>query len=94
MPHGIIHGMELRIDHAGRIVIPKPLRERLGFSPETVLEAIEQPPGVLIRRAEEKPAMRLEGGLWVHYGGDPGLDWDQVVDDAREDRIQDLLRIR
>jgi AbrB family looped-hinge helix DNA binding protein len=35
--------MELRIDKAGRVVIPKPLRERLGFKPDTELEAVEQP---------------------------------------------------
>jgi AbrB family looped-hinge helix DNA binding protein len=33
-------GMELRIDKAGRVVIPKPLRERLGFKPDTELEAV------------------------------------------------------
>ena len=39
--------MGIRIDKAGRIVVvPKPLRERLGFKPETELEAIEQPEGV------------------------------------------------
>ncbi|MGD0486496.1 MAG: AbrB/MazE/SpoVT family DNA-binding domain-containing protein [Syntrophorhabdales bacterium] len=41
--------MELKIDKAGRIVVPKPLRERLGFKPDTELEAIEQPEGVLLR---------------------------------------------
>jgi len=47
MAYGIVNGMEIRIDKAGRIVVvPKPLRERLGFKPETELEAIEQPEAV------------------------------------------------
>jgi AbrB family looped-hinge helix DNA binding protein len=33
--------MTLKIDKAGRIVVPKSLRERLGFNPNTALEAIE-----------------------------------------------------
>ena len=44
--------MALRIDKAGRIVIPKALRERLGFKPDTELEAVEQPEGVLLKRVE------------------------------------------
>ena len=40
MADGNVNGMELRIDKAGRIVVPKPLRERLGFTPDTALEAL------------------------------------------------------
>jgi AbrB family looped-hinge helix DNA binding protein len=51
--------MGIRIDKAGRIVVvPKPLRERLGFKPETELEAIEQPEGVLLKRVENRHSMR------------------------------------
>jgi len=39
--------MKVRIDQAGRIVVPKALRERLGFRPGTSVEVIEQPEGVL-----------------------------------------------
>jgi AbrB family looped-hinge helix DNA binding protein len=49
--------MEIRIDKAGRIVVPKPLRERMGFRPDTELEAIEQPEGVLLKRIEHGPSM-------------------------------------
>jgi AbrB family looped-hinge helix DNA binding protein len=41
MVFGIVHGMQTRIDNAGRIVVPKPLRERLGFTPNRELEVIE-----------------------------------------------------
>jgi len=57
MAYGSVSGMELRIDKAGRIVVPKPLRERLGFKPDTELEAIEQPEGVLLKRVEQRPSM-------------------------------------
>jgi AbrB family looped-hinge helix DNA binding protein len=48
MPYGIVNRMKLKINKAGRIVVPKPLRERLGFTPDTKLEAIEQPAGMLL----------------------------------------------
>ncbi|HVB40743.1 MAG TPA: hypothetical protein VNE83_07560 [Terriglobales bacterium] len=123
--------MPLRIDQAGRIVIPKPMRERLGFSrqlgsatsragarcrqsksahkrpagatqqkvashlPEVELEAVEQPQGVLIKRAGERATMVRENGLWVHCGvPEPGARWDKVIDEVREERIQAILGLR
>jgi AbrB family looped-hinge helix DNA binding protein len=73
MVSGIINGMQVKIDKAGRIVVPKPLRERLGFKPDTELEAIERPEGVLLKRIEQRPSMVKVDGLWVHQGSaEPG----------------------
>jgi AbrB family looped-hinge helix DNA binding protein len=58
--------MAIKIDKAGRIVVPKPLRERLGFRPDTELEAIERPEGVLLKRVEQRPSMTKMDGLWLH----------------------------
>ena len=93
MAHGIINGMEVRIDKAGRIVVPKPLRERLGFRPDTELEAIEQPGGVLLKRVEQRPSMVKVDGLWVHQGSaEPGANWDRTLEDVREERIASVLK--
>ena len=95
MVYGIIIGMkfELRIDQAGRIVIPKPLRERLGFRPDAVLEASEQPEGLVLKRVEERPSMVKVDGLWVHRGvPEPDANWDRVVDEVRDERISSILK--
>ena len=85
--------MELKIDKAGRIVVPKVLRERLGFRPETELEAVEQPEGVLLKRAGQRPSMVKLDGLWVHQGvAEPGANWDRVLRDVREERIDSVLK--
>ncbi len=85
--------MEIRIDKAGRIVVPKHLRERLGFKPETELEAIEQPEGVLLKRVEHRPSMLKVDGLWVHQGSaEPGANWERILEDMREERIESFLR--
>ena len=94
MVYGIVNGMELSIDKAGRIVIPKSLRERLGFKPETELEAIEQPEGVLLKRVDLRPSMVKVDGLWVHQGSaEPGANWGRVLEGVREDRIESILRV-
>ena len=93
MAYGIDIGMELRIDKAGRIVVPKPLRERLGFKPDTELEAIEQPEGVLLKRVEQQPSMVKVDGLWVHQGSaESGSNWDRILEDVREERIASVLK--
>jgi AbrB family looped-hinge helix DNA binding protein len=93
MVSGIINGMKIRIDKAGRIVVPKPLRERLGFKPDTELEAIEQPEGVLLKRIEQRPSMIKIDGLWVHQGSAvPGANWERILEDVREERIESALK--
>jgi len=93
MVSGIANGMELRIDKAGRIVVPKPLRDRLGFKPDTELEAIERPEGVLLKRVEQRPSMVKVDGLWVHRGSaEPGANWDRILEDVREERIESVLK--
>ena len=93
MVSGIVNGMELRIDKAGRLVVPKPLRERLGFKPDTELEAVEQPEGVLLKRVEQRPSMVKVDGLWVHQGSaEPGANWERMLEDVREERIESVLK--
>ena len=93
MVYGIVNGMELRIDKSGRIVVPKPLRERLGFRPDTELEAIEQPEGVLLKRVEQRPSMIKVDGLWVHQGiAEPGASWERILENVREERIESVLK--
>lgn len=90
---GTSNGMEVKIDKAGRIVVPKPLRERLGFKPNAELEAIEQPEGVLLKGVQERPSMVKVDGLWVHQGSpELGANWERILDDVREERIESVLK--
>jgi AbrB family looped-hinge helix DNA binding protein len=80
MAYGIVTGMEVRIDKAGRIVVPKPLRERLGFKPDTELEALSGRRGVLLKRVQQRPSMVKVDGLWVHQGSaEQGANWERMV---------------
>lgn len=93
MAYGIINGMNVRIDKSGRIVVPKPLRTRLGFKPDSELVAIEQPEGVLFKRVEQRPSMIKVDGLWVHQGrAERGANWERILDEVREERIESVLK--
>jgi AbrB family looped-hinge helix DNA binding protein len=85
--------MKLRMDKAGRIVMPKPLRDRLGLRPDTELDAVEQSGGVLLRPVEQRPSLVKVDGLWVHQGtAQKGANWDRVLADVREERIDSLFK--
>jgi AbrB family looped-hinge helix DNA binding protein len=85
--------IKLKVDKSGRIVVPKALRQRWGFGPGSELEAVNQSDGILLRKTPEQSALRKINGVLVHMGvPEPGLDWDRIVDDAREERIQQILK--
>ncbi len=93
MVNGKINGMKLRIDRAGRIVVPKPLRKRLGIDSNQELELLEQPNGLLLRPIRQEPSLVKVGGVLVHQGVvAPDVNWDRLIDDLREERIQELLK--
>lgn len=93
MVHGIINAMNLKIDQAGRIVVPKPIRQRLGLRPNTEIEIVEREGGLFLRPVESRPSMIRVHGRWVHQGvAEPGADFDRLMDDVREERIQSILK--
>ena len=84
--------MRVAIDKAGRIVVPKSIRDRLGFKPEMELEVVEQSEGVLLKRSEQRPSIIKIDNLWVYQGTpQPGANWDRVLEDVREQRIASIL---
>ena len=87
MANGILNGMNLRIDKAGRLVLPKSVRSQLGITPETALELVQSADGVLLRRVAERPSMQQVDGLWVHQGiCTANTDWAGVIDSVRNER--------
>lgn len=81
--------MHVSIDRAGRVVIPKPLRDQLGFSPETPLEA-EVVDGRLELSAQREPVKLVSGphGPSLASTGVPIDDGDvrQALEAVRERR--------
>ena len=93
MVYVILYGMTVTIDKAGRIVVPKELRQRLALRPNTELEIVEHPNGVLLRVPDQKPSLAQVHGLLVHQGrAEDGADWDLALETTREERLQGTIR--
>lgn len=90
MVYAIINGMNIKIDKAGRLVLPKPVRDRFRLRAGANLELEEHPEGLILRPVARRASMAQEKGIWVHLGKIPeGLDWDELVDAVREERLKD-----
>lgn len=93
MVYAIINGMTVTIDKAGRIIVPKEFRQRLGLLPNTELEIVDHPEGLLLRIPESQPSLVKINGLLVHQGRlEEGADLDRVLESVREERIQNVIR--
>lgn len=84
--------MKLTRDKSGRVVLPKPLRPRLGFRAGTTFEAIEAPDGLLLRPVTPRPSVVERNGFLVHMGEiAAAFDWQQLSDDLERERVRDIL---
>ncbi len=94
MARAIVNGMKITIDKSGRIVVPKPLRDRFGLKPDMELDVLEQENGLLLRVPEQRPTMTKIKGLWVHQGSaSAAMDWDRALENVREERMQTLRSV-
>ncbi len=79
--------MTLKVDKAGRVILPKPVRDRLGLHAGSGLELQETPEGVVLKPADRKPSLIRKGSFWVHSGEiPPGYDILKAIDNDRVQR--------
>jgi len=93
IPYGICEFkcMTVRMDKAGRVTLPKAVRDRLGLQAGSDLEMVATEDGLVLKPASTRASMVRRDGLWVHAGKLPaGFDPAQAVRDDREERIRKL----
>ena len=91
MAYAIINGMTIHVDSAGRIVLPKQIRDRLRIHSGGTLSLEESAEGILLRPLRRRASLILKRGLLLHTGeAAKGYDWSRIVEDHREEHIQDV----
>jgi bifunctional DNA-binding transcriptional regulator/antitoxin component of YhaV-PrlF toxin-antitoxin module len=92
MPSGKINGMKVHLDKSGRIVLPKPLRQRLGLRTGTSFYAVPAADGVLLRTVKQEPSLIERDGFLVHTGkAGRDFNWEQLRDDLQQERAAEIL---
>lgn len=81
----IVH---LTMDKAGRVVIPKPLREQLHLEPGDTLEVESVGEQITLRPARGTGPLTKEQGVWVFHSGQPleASVTDEMLRRIREER--------
>lgn len=81
--------MEVTVDSAGRIVVPKAVRDRFGLRKDSRLELEETDEGVILKPIKEGSALVRRNGRLVFTGHPIGkINWDRLVEEDREERMR------
>ena len=85
--------MIVTIDSAGRLIVPKPLREQFNLTPGCTLEIEAAADGITLRRADPEPTLVRKQGILVHHGaGRAMLDIGEFVRAERNARHARIAR--
>jgi AbrB family looped-hinge helix DNA binding protein len=83
----------LTIDKAGRLVLPKAIRERYRLRPGAHLEVVANDDHIELRPVGMGPSLAKVDGWWVYQGTPEGdADLAGAVARHREERVEDLSR--
>ena len=84
-------GMIITIDRAGRVVVPKTLRDRFNLTAGTELEIKAVGDGLTLRRMGAETSLVRKHGILVHHGSArAALDVGEFIRAEREARIRRL----
>lgn len=80
----------VKLDQAGRVVIPKPLRDELRLAPGDSLTLETIGDGVTLHPVRSGSAMRKEHGVWVFHGGKQitATETDRAIEHLRSKRAR------
>jgi len=79
--------MQVKIDKAGRIVLPKAVRERHGLTEGTLLDVDETDGAIVLCPVRTKPPVRMKDGILVVSAETVG-DIEGAVAQEREARLR------
>jgi len=89
----VIMHTRLVIDKAGRIVIPKPLRQELRLEPGDALEMESAGEEITLRPVRGTGPLTKEHGVWVFHTGEalPASATEEMLQQIRAERDLDNL---
>lgn len=80
------------MDPAGRVIIPKPVRDELQLKPGDSLELRSEGDQITLRPVRPKATLKKEYGIWVYQGEPTDLSIVDIIARERENRIRDLIK--
>jgi AbrB family looped-hinge helix DNA binding protein len=86
----------ISLDKAGRVVLPKDLRDKLRLEAGDELLVEETGEQIILRPVRAQPTLKKERGVWVYQGERAAKRSNEslpdLIDAAREKRLRELSR--
>jgi AbrB family looped-hinge helix DNA binding protein len=82
---------KLTLDKAGRVLIPKPLRQELRLGPGDTLQLESEGEQITLRPMRAKALLKKERGVWVYQGESTETSVTAVIEREREKRLRELI---
>ena len=81
---------KLTLDRAGRVVLPKPIRDRLQLAPGDTLDLEAEGERITLRPVRQNVMLKKELGVWVYQGEPSDTSIADLIDRERESRHRAL----
>jgi AbrB family looped-hinge helix DNA binding protein len=84
---------QVTLDKAGRIVLPKPLRDEMRLQAGDTLEVESSSDEITLRPRRGNGQLRKKHGIWVYRSGErlSRADVEKTVRNVREERENQIL---
>ena len=82
---------KITIDKAGRVVIPKPLRQQMHLAPGDALQLESEGERITLRPVRLQATLKKEYGVWVYQGEAIAASIPDLIDREREKRLRQLI---
>jgi AbrB family looped-hinge helix DNA binding protein len=81
---------KLTLDQAGRLMIPKALRQQLHLGPGDTLQLESEGDRITLRPVRPEALLKKEQGVWVFQGEPVNASIPDLIDQQREKRLREL----
>jgi len=78
------------IDKAGRVVLPKAVRDRLRLAPGDHLLLESEEAQITLRPDRVQATLKKKRGIWVYHGTRADISLSGLIDEEREKRLREI----
>jgi AbrB family looped-hinge helix DNA binding protein len=84
-------GTKISIDKAGRVVLPKPIRDQMRLEAGDNLFVEGHADQITLRPVRPQALLKKEYGIWVYQGEASSIPINEWLDEEREKRAREFL---
>ena len=84
--------VKITLDKAGRVVLPKALRQQMHLAPGDTLQLDSEGERITLCPVRPQAVLKKEHGVWVYQGQPTDVSIPDLIDREREKRLRQQVR--